>query len=843
MSFADCLSEAGRKKLLSKDKQTSLTTDFEDLKKNYQFNKGMSEDEAARKAGIELFNQMKVDAAQKIKIKKMTLDFQKQFESRHKEYLKQSGKNYNIGDFLESHTHKITLPQNVINNISVEARIEAIEGIFVTHMDSILTTFQRNVLGVNKQKATFEALGREIFQPNSTNNMLARELATAWRNTSEFGRRLYNNSGGRIPYNENWHLPQSHNSYLIHEFGKKEWVDYLFNENIIDLDKMINYQTGRVFGREELRNVLSEVWETIRTNGRTKQGNVKSAFPTSLANKRIDHRFIQFKDFDAWQKYMNKFGTEMNVFDLMISHLQSMARDIGTMQTLTPNPERMISWMEQFALKHMDENPSLYVGKSKKKFESQIKNAVDNMKIGMHIINGGHNQMNTNIFGTSMAGLRDMTNAAYLGSAVVLATGDFNLTRQAARYIGLPQFKTMTGNMKVFAEAAKKDKKLMKTAMTSGLTAELMTNVMSSAARYNVGETASPNATKRVSDFVMRASGLSWLTQAGKWGAGLEMMGYMASVSDLSWKELAKENKKFFDYLKTFSITESDWTKFKSIKKYNPNDTEFPGAEYLRPADLLNSDLPEELAMDIYIKFQAATNSFLDFSVPTAKIKSQLFLGYSKPGTVGGELKRSIVQFKQFPLVFHYQQIKRIMGMSDSKQKLIAATDMLLSTTLMGAFAYEMKQIIKGKKTTDITDMTKGEFTLYIANQMMHGGGLGFIGDLIQQFKYGADIPAGASLGLVGDVTNLTLGNIERYLRGDDPNVRGQIYELIKKNFPGSSLWYARLALERIGFDWLQEIVDPKYPQKRKRLNKRVKDQNTEYWWSPGERTPSERPF
>ncbi len=842
MSFADCLSEAGRKKLLSKDKQTSLTNDFEDLKKNYQFNKGMSEDEAARKAGIELFNQMKVDAAQKIKIKKMTLDFQKQFESRHKEYLKQSGKNYNIGDFLESHTHKITLPQNVINNISVEARIEAIEGIFVTHMDSILTTFQRNVLGVNKQKATFEALGREIFQPNSTNNMLARELATAWRNTSEFARRLYNNSGGRIPYNENWHLPQSHNSYLIHEFGKKEWVDYLFNENIIDLDKMINYQTGRVFGREELRNALSEVWESIRTNGRTKQGNVKSAFPTSLANKRIDHRFIQFKDFDAWQKYMNRFGDNQNVYDVMIAHLKGMARDIATMRRLSPDPERMIKWMKATATDYVNKNKTIS-SKDLSKLQNQIDKAYDDMDIGMHILNGNHQKTLNPRFTKTMAGLRDLTTAAYLGSATFLAFGDFNLTRISSRYIGMPATRTMGKNLKMFASGLSKDSSLIKTAMTSGLTAEYMTTIMSSAARVSAGETGSPQFTKRLADFVLKTSGLSWLTQAGRWGAGTEMMGFMARVSDQSWDDLATKNKKFYEFLSSFDITRNDWDALRAIKKYNPDDTDLPGAEFLRPIDILKSNLPEEQAMDIYAKFQAAINNFVDFAVPVAKVRGQLFLGKTRPGTLSGELLRSMLQFKQFPLTFHFTHIMRVVKMSSAADKAKAAADLLISTTLMGSLAYELKQITKGKKTTDFEDMDKKEHISYWTNQALHGGGLGFVGDVIGQLRYGSAFQPGASLGVLGDLMNSTLGNGLRYLADEDPNVTGQIINFVKKNTPGASTWYGRLAMERKIFDYMSEMLDSDYYKKRKRLHQRARDENTEFWWSPGEKTPSERPF
>lgn len=839
MSFKDCILEAGKQGLINKTKQGSLTDDFDDLRKNYQ-KKGMSLADAERQAGLDLFNKMNIEAAEKIKVKKLTLQAQQKFEFRLNQYLEEVGDKANIQDFLESYTHEITLPQNIIRNISVEEQIKNIEGIFDKHMAKILRNFERNVFGVNKNKASLEAIGREIYSPGSTGNKAAQEFARAWIDTSELARRMYNNAGGRIPYNKNWHLPQGHNMYLVRSFGKKNWVNYMLNEGIIDADNMINYQTGKVFEPNELRTALENVWESIATNGRSKEGTVRSSM--SLANKRIDHRFIKFQDFDSWQRYMKKFGNEMNVFDLMVSHLKSMARDIATMQVLTPHPERMIQWMTETLNKKIYTDFKLQ-GKQLEKVEKQIRKAKKNMEIGMHLINGGHNKTDHEFLMKIGSGIREMTTAAYLGSAFFLATGDLNTTRWGAKYIGLPQWKTLSGNMKMFAEGIKTDSRLIKTAMTSGLTAEMATSVASAAARVNVGETGSPLITKRISDFVLRTSGLSWWTQAGKWGAGMEMMGYMANISDLSWKQLSEANPDFHNFLRTFQITSDDWNKFRSIEKHNFDNPNFPDAEFLRPGDILDSNLPEAEAMEIYSKFQSAVNNFLSIGIPEAKIKGQLFLGYSEAGTIGGEIKRSMIQFKQFPLTFYYQHIKRVIGMSSNKDKFLMGSDLLLSTTLMGALAFEMKQVIKGKRTTSFEDMDKRQAAAYIVDKMLHGGGLGFIGDLIQSAKYGSEIPSGASLGLIFDGLNLTAGSALRALDGKDPNVRGQVFELIKKNFPGSSLWYARLALERLGFDWLQEQIDPKYPQKRKRLNKRAKDQNTEYWWSPGERTPEMLPF
>lgn len=839
MSFRDCISEANNKKLIDKAKQDELFAEFDSLEAKY-IKEGMSDDEAARKAGIETFDQIKADAAQKIKEKKSTIKIQQEFEYSLKRFTEMNNGKVDPATVMRSFVMDVTINQGFKRVRSVEEEMRIIEGLFDSHMSDILNKFSANIIGVNKNKATLQFVGREIFQPGSTGNKNAQELAKAWTDTAELARRMFNDAGGKIPKLDSYHLPQSHNELLIKDTPKDEWIKFLIEEDVLDVEGMFNYKTGNKFTSEELELALTDVYNNISTFGASKKQSIRKS--NKISNRRIDHRFLKFKNFDAWQKYMNRFGDNQNVYDVMIAHLKGMARDIATMRRLSPDPERMIKWMKATATDYVNKNKTIS-SKDLSKLQNQIDKAYDDMDIGMHILNGNHQKTLNPRFTKTMAGLRDLTTAAYLGSATFLAFGDFNLTRISSRYIGMPATRTMGKNLKMFASGLSKDSSLIKTAMTSGLTAEYMTTIMSSAARVSAGETGSPQFTKRLADFVLKTSGLSWLTQAGRWGAGTEMMGFMARVSDQSWDDLATKNKKFYEFLSSFDITRNDWDALRAIKKYNPDDTDLPGAEFLRPIDILKSNLPEEQAMDIYAKFQAAINNFVDFAVPVAKVRGQLFLGKTRPGTLSGELLRSMLQFKQFPLTFHFTHIMRVVKMSSAADKAKAAADLLISTTLMGSLAYELKQITKGKKTTDFEDMDKKEHISYWTNQALHGGGLGFVGDVIGQLRYGSAFQPGASLGVLGDLMNSTLGNGLRYLADEDPNVTGQIINFVKKNTPGASTWYGRLAMERKIFDYMSEMLDSDYYKKRKRLHQRARDENTEFWWSPGEKTPSERPF
>ncbi|MGZ7246656.1 hypothetical protein ACXWO4_11400, partial [Streptococcus pyogenes] len=64
-----------------------------------------------------------------------------------------------------------------------------------------------------------------------------------------------------------------------------------------------------------------------------------------------------------------------------------------------------------------------------------------------------------------------------------------------------------------------------------------------------------------------------------------------------------------------------------------------------------------------------------------------------------------------------------------------------------------------------------------------------------------------------------------------------------KRYTPGTSLWWARLALERQVFDRLQEIADPNaYRKRQSNMRKQEREKGNSYWWAPGERTPDRAP-
>lgn len=121
----------------------------------------------------------------------------------------------------------------------------------------------------------------------------------------------------------------------------------------------------------------------------------------------------------------------------------------------------------------------------------------------------------------------------------------------------------------------------------------------------------------------------------------------------------------------------------------------------------------------------------------------------------------------------------------------------------------------------------------------------------INQFGRGpGEAIAGPIAGFMGDTAQLVLGDAFSWADAmgglkeqKDAKTLSKLVEYAKRYTPGSSLWWARLALERQVFDRLAEVADPNaYASFQRRRDKQRRDFGNDYYWAPGERAPERLP-
>ncbi len=192
---------------------------------------------------------------------------------------------------------------------------------------------------------------------------------------------------------------------------------------------MVDERTGLKFTPERLELALAQVFDSIATEGWNKVKPSGAGGGRSMANRHQDHRFLAFKNADAWMEYQEKFGNP-EPFVTMVNHLEGMSRDIAMMEILGPNPNATVRYIHQTVMQDAKikeaNNPET---KMVEKANAQL-GMFDSMYA---ILNGSTASPVDGTVARGFAGLRQILQSAQLGAAAVSALTDINFQRIAAQ--------------------------------------------------------------------------------------------------------------------------------------------------------------------------------------------------------------------------------------------------------------------------------------------------------------------------------------------------------------------------------------------------------------------------
>jgi hypothetical protein len=238
-------------------------------------------------------------------------------------------------------------------------------------------------------------------------------------------------------------------------------------------------------------------------------------------------------------------------------------------------------------------------------------------------------------------------------------------------------------------------------------------------------------------------------------------------------------------------------------------------------------------------------NGEVEHMVPNGSVRISSFLKTDRPGTLWGELSRSFGQLKSFASLFmflHWGRIAQRGGWRSASGAAYAGS-LLITTTLAGAAALQLGSLASGRDPESVTDPR------FWGAAALKGGGLGLFGDFLfaDVNRYGGGfgrVMQGPTTQHLWDLWTLTGGNvIETVTEGGPKHLGREFTQFLRSNTPGGSLWYARLAYERVVLDQLQHLVDPEANQAFKRRQKWwQKTRGQEFFWAPGDLTPMRAP-
>ena len=695
------------------------------------------------------------------------------------------------------------------------ARAETVEGVAHSIAEAYLERTKPRLVPL-RRRANGERVIRAAFGEAAEDaDKVAWEAADQ---AMDYLRRRFNRAGGAIKFRKEHGPPQMSDMRAVARVSSEEFRDVV--RPLLAPEKMYHPQTGHLgLSEADLDKLLPHLHEKIRTNGWAGTTPTFTRARQSLANRRMDARFLVFKDADSYFAYQGQFGTP-DVHEAITSHLHGMSREIGQMEILGPNPDAMITYLKQVG-ERQAALEGLNTGTLQRAHHTF--DSIHNEQTGAAMVPVGGREG----FAAGFAATRNVLVSAILGSSAITGLTDLQTRAMTRQMAGISNNfgKRIRDIMRLFVPRSPADRRL---AVRQGLLAESYTAQAHAQHRY-IGETVGPRWSRIWADVVLRVSGLTPLTQSGRHTFGLDMLGHFGDYTGRSFTKLPDITQRM---LSRYGIDAAQWARL------SPNDLiEHGGTNFLDMRKFY------ETKEDLAIKFHELILTEREFAVPMKNPRARSFYRFGKPGTIWGEVSNNVAMLKTFPTMMLMLHVARLFKSEmTTKNRMVLASELFVGVTLFGTFATQMHEIARGRDPRKMDDPG-----LWLEG-VLRGGGGGIIGDFLfhDMSQYGESWwkQLGGPLTAASvDVANLTLGNVWQAANGQKPRVGRELARFLKRYTPGSSIWWMRLALERKIWDNLARLVDPEATKQfSRRIRTRQKDHDQQYWWPPGQAEPSRKP-
>lgn len=653
------------------------------------------------------------------------------------------------------------------------------------------------------------------------------QAANEWKAIAEALRERFNAAGGDIGKLDNWAMPQSWDQYLVVKDGA------LAQQNFVDafmdwVDRSVYvHDDGRRYTDAEMRDFLAEAWLTISTNGANKTvGPNTTRISGVKANRGNKSRQLHFKDADSAIAAMQRYSGR-SVFEAMTGHIARMSRDIALIEQFGPNADLTIAnLVEKYGneIKTTAARTGLDVLTADSKVALQSK-FIDDL---YNYVAGNSPPPPRRRFAAAMSMIRSLFVSAKLGSAVVSSISDEGTLYLTARVNRLPMFKIFFNEVRGLNPLNREEKQR---ALRAGL---IVNSMLDNANRFGE-ETFGSQVPNLIASTVMRLSGLNAVTELRRRAFSVTMMDTIGYLTR-NFQTVSSLDPQDWNILLGKGITQEIWDVWRAAAV----DDWGQGATVLTPENIYAvQNVPDSLKNEAATKLMAIVLEERDIAVIEPSARERVLLtGGTQTGTIPGEILRSFLQFKTFPISVISKHWGRAIGMynnTSGKAGYIAA--LVALQTVLGAVAIVVNDIASGRDPTTF-DPDSENFEKNVAAATLKGGALGLYGDFLfaETTGYGRTLLGalgGPMVGAIEDAYKLTIGNLREAAAGEETDAGAEFARAIKGYIPGASIWYTKAALDRLIFNQLQEYFNPGYLARAKA--RAYREKGTTYWWEPGE--------
>lgn len=693
------------------------------------------------------------------------------------------------------------------NALHVDGHSENVTKRLLAFMDGAMEPYASKTAGFNQDIQSIWHVVDELFGKD-TGDDAAKAAARGWAEAAKYAVDRVKRAGKPLSVLEDWRLPQHWDTRQVRKASQSEFVDALMQEYDAGNLRVIDSAGHGDAPKAAVPGIIANAYNDI-TLGKG-QGSA-GGFSNQL-------RTFRFNSPESYIRLMKKYGIGSGgLYNTMMGHLGSMAKEIAMVEILGPNYETTFRKLMDVAVKDDKIRNRSVV---KKAVRSITMNSPGAVQRTFDAITGKLGIAQSDFIAGVGGGIRNLQTASRLGSAVVSAIpGDSFTATLAANYNGIPAAAVLARLVKDLTVDRHGADEI---ARQVNLTAAAIMDHGIGSKRF-ADDVIGQGATGRVADAVMRVSGINVWTEGLKRAWAMEFNGFVARQADHDFNGLEPA---FRQFLNRYGFDAGQWDVLRATPPIVADGARFFDVNSVsdqRLADRLMSAILDERRFAII--------------EPDSRIRGAMSAGLQR-GTFMGEIVRSAMQFKSFPMTFMMTHMMRTALTDGGWNKAVAATKLITLMTIAGAVTAQMQSIIAGR---DPQSMENGSFWL---QAFIRGGGGGMLGDLVySSTTRGGDGLKDYALGPgPGEIISAT-GDLMQWAAGTKDLSGKTLAQHVKAWVPGSSLWYTKTATDRLLFDRLQAMIDPNYRQSFDRYERRVKkDYGQGFWWREGDTAPSRGP-
>tara|TARA_R100001594_G_scaffold98849_1_gene133398 strand:- start:46 stop:2580 length:2535 start_codon:yes stop_codon:yes gene_type:complete len=655
------------------------------------------------------------------------------------------------------------------------------------------------------------------IKPSGNKTSLA--IAESMEEANELLRKQANKSGADISRIIGRIVKQSHDGIKIYKAGFEKWFNDI--SPLLDEDRTF----GRPMSAEERYNFLSEVYDTIVSGKRNDiHANLDEAPGfVGVANmgKRLSHsRSLHFKqDGESAWKYMNAYGYN-HIGSVFANSLLSMSDSVAAMMHLGPNPRAMLKEFLQRAQN---------TARDAKDRDTLAKLTSDVMEKRLNAlfdeISGVGNQLPK--FGSGMSyhiarisnWLKNLSSSALLGGVPIASVGDIGTSGYRLNEIGENFFRAHLNSIgglipeAVGGKGGRRSGQAREIADSLGVGMDALTSSVQS--RW-IGNDVSDGQGASMVSWLMRVTGMNWMNDSLKTAAGLTLSNFIAKQSG---KKFADLDVSLRSEMEAYGLGADDFKLMNSVVQ------DVDGVKY--------HDITAIDDIDARIRINGFFTGFVNSAILTPGARAKMTLRFGERGTFGGEFSNLFFHLKSFSVTYGMEMLSRGFSKSNEGNRVGALISMILTSMAYGYLAATLKDLAKGKQPVNIAEKP-GQVMLL---SLMHGGGLGFYGDLLYGFMESSSFNKGlletAGGPVIGQLASLP-NIVKNIAEGDFDRAAQGGYRVAKSFLPGANIWYTRMAVDYLIFWQMSEYLNPGWAR---RFERRIREETGQEFMDLGQVT------